>query len=416
MNDTDGTHAKIAEQFEDFSASDPDQSVTNAIQLFDAARKTCPVPHSSQVGGYYLLLTDKDVRKAMLNSRTFASGPSASRPLADDPNDQFRFPPLDFDGPEHTFWRHLFVNTVNAKAAARVKERLRIDVVRILDEMAKRRHGDLVVELGDVIPARAIFYLLGIEETHGQEKIFELNRVMLAEFNDPIRRTHNLKKIAEFAWAEIQKRREHPRDDALTELSVATRDGRLLNEDELGAVVTSMLAGGSGTTATAIADLFFEVLSRPDIRQQLIADRSLVPAAVDESLRLHTPFLGLFRRTTEEVEVSGQTLPQNTSLLMCWQSANLDPEAFHDPHTFRLNRNPVRHLTFGLGKHACPGSPLARMELNLVLEEMLARYPNVQLASAKPVEPKFIGGNAIAIASLPVVFPSPVSANGSVTL
>jgi cytochrome P450 len=395
----------IEKKFDTLNISDPDQSVTEAIELFDAARSGCPVAHSSKHGGYYVLLKNKDVRKAMLDSQGFASGPSASRPLADNPADQFRFPPLDYDGEEHSFWRQLFVGTINAKAASRVHDHLKADLDAILDEMIERGHGDIATEVGDIIPARAIFYLLGIDDTGGQRTIFELNRKMLAEFDDPVKRTGNLKQIAQFAWEELQKRKANPREDALTVLANATRDGVPIDKEGLGSVVTSMLAGGSGTTATAIADLLFEVLSRPAIRRQLLADRSLVAAAVEESLRLHTPFFGLYRRATKQVEIGGETLPENSSFLMCWQSANLDPESFDEPHAFRLDRKPVRHLTFGLGRHACPGSPLARMELNLVLERILDRCPTAELANEGPIQAKFIGGNAVAIPSLPVVFP-----------
>lgn len=396
--------AKLEQWFENLCLSDSQQSINEAIEMFDKARDVCPMPHSSRSGGYYLMLKDKDVRKAMLNWRTFASGPSASRPLAADPADQFRFPPLDFDGEEQSVWRHLFISTVNAKAAERVKDRLRSDVVEILDSMAAKGKADLAVELGDVIPARAIFYLLGIEDTAAQDQIFDANRDMLAEFEDPEKRNANIARMAAFALSEVEKRRANPRDDALTQLAHATKDGRPITGEELAQILTSMLAGGSGTTATAIADLFYEVLSRPQIKQQLIDDPSLIPVAVEESLRLHTPFYGLFRRTTEEVELHDRRLPENSSVLMCWQSANLDPEAFDDPHAFRLDREPGRHLSFGLGRHACPGSPLARMELQLVLSEALSRYPNMALASDDPVAPHFIGGNAVAIPSLPIIF------------
>jgi cytochrome P450 len=395
--------AKIVARLADFSGSDTERPATEAVALLDSARSACPIPHSHRTGGYYMLLNYKDVRQAMLNPQIFASSPSASRPLADKPEEQFRFAPLDFDGAEHTFWRGIFTTMVNAKSVARVKEPLRADVARILGTMAARGYGDAAVELGDTIPQYAIFHLLEFKDTESQKAILDLHYQLVANFNDPIKKIETLREIARFGLSEAQKRKGRSAEDVLTHLTRSKRDGRPLNEEELGIAICSVLAPAFGTTAAAITRLCHDVLSRPKLREQLSADPSLLPVAIEESLRLHPPLIGLFRRSTEPVELHGQVLPESTSFLMCWSAANLDPEVFDDPHSFKLNRASSPHLTFGVGRHTCPGNPVARLELQLVLEELL-RYPNIRLADSSPLDARFVGGNLTAIPSLPIVF------------
>jgi len=394
----------LAARLSTFSLSDLEQPVGEALELFDRARSKCPVPHSDRQGGFFMLLNDEDVRSAMMNWQVFSSAPSALRPLAERPEDQFRTPPLDYDPPEQAAWRQFYTRVINANSAAAVKEKLKPELNAIFDRMFERGKGDLVTELANVIPAAAIFLLLGIDDPKGREFVLYHHRVMNAASHDHEKFAAHRKEICNFAWNEAQKRRENPQDDALTELAHMKLDGQLLTEKELGTLVGTMLSAGSGTTGVALASLFHDVLSRPDLRAQLIAEMSLIPAAINESLRLHTPFFGLFRRVTKEVTVQGQTLPENTSVLMCWQAANLDPKAFDDPREFRLNR-PGSHLTFGLGTHFCAGARLARAELEVALELLLTRYPDIELANDKPIEPRFIGAGAAGIPSLPVVFP-----------
>ena len=404
MADIDLATADLSTTLENFSASEHGQPVAQAIALFDAARGQCPIPHSSRFGGYYLMLKDKDVRKAMLNWRTFVNSPSVLRPLTEKAEDQIRNPPLDFDGDEHAAWRKLVIDIINPKSTLRVQEKVKSDVVKILDEMARKGEADFVTDLGDVIPALAIFYLLGIDDSGEQRQVFELTRAMLTTFNDAATRQEHIRQIAAFGIEQANRRRKEPRDDALTQIALAELQGRALSDDEIGAIMFTILAAGSGTTATGLTSLVHEVLSRPWLRASLISDPSLIPAAVDESLRLHAPFIGLYRRVAEDVEISGSKLPKGSTALMCWQSANLDPEVFDQPHEFRLDRKRGHHLSFGIGRHACPGSSLARMQMTVVLEQLLARYPDVALASKTPVEEVFIGANSAAIGSLLLSF------------
>src|SRR5262249_22661731 len=143
---------------------------------------------------------------------------------------------------------------------------------------------------------------------------------------------------------------EDPRDDFLTVLSKWEIDGRPLTPEELGATMNSFLNAGHGTTVSGMTSLLWEVYRDPALKQRLIDDKGLIPKAVEESMRLHTPFFGLYRTATKDATLpSGAEIKEGESALMCWAAANRDPDAFPDPEKLDLDREYGRKrlMTFG---------------------------------------------------------------------
>jgi cytochrome P450 len=205
----------------------------------------------------------------------------------------------------------------------------------------------------------------------------------------------------------VMARAENPKDDFLTELSRATLDGNPLGPLEIGQIMNSFLIAGHGTSVAAMASLLYEVLSRPEVVARLKANPDLIPSAVEETLRLHTPFFGLYKRATRDVELGGTDIPKDSYIQACWAAANRDPKVYDHPSEFDLDRKfgrKNRHLTFGFGIHACPGAPTARMELRVALEEILRRLPDIKLVDAAAVKYDFGGTETAAIPSLPATF------------
>jgi cytochrome P450 len=152
-----------------------------------------------------------------------------------------------------------------------------------------------------------------------------------------------------------------------------------------------------------MTSLLWEVLRAPAVKQRLIDDRSLIPAAIEESMRLHTPFFGLYRTVTKDVTVGGVEIPAGSAVLLMWAAANRDPKVFPNPDEFDLDREIGRNrlMTFGFGIHACMGQPLARMEMQVALQELLSRLPAVELVDAGAVKHEFAGMETCLIKSLP---------------
>lgn len=387
-------------QFSTYSVS-PKQ----ALDMFHRARGLCPVPHSDALGGFHMFLTYDDVKKGLLDWRTYSSSPSVLRPHIEGTP---VFPPNSYDPPEHNFWRRLFTDGVNVQQAERIVPSVEADIDRCLDALAPRGHCDLVADLAERVPMLAIFHILGLgEEQHDQVR--QLTLSMLSSFQDSDAFSRIFREFGEFGHAEVEKRRRDPRDDYLTVLAEAKLGDRPLSAEEVGSVVISLLTAGHGTTVASMTNLFYEVLRNPEIKRQLLDDPALIAVAVEENLRLHHPFFGLYRRATRDVAVNGSEIRAGESVYMCWQAGNRDPAKYPDPDTFRLDRGELNHLSFGVGRHSCVGSATARMEMQLALAKLLERFPDIELIDADAVEFEFHGAETCAISRLPARF-TPVAA------
>lgn len=374
-----------------------------ALALFDEARGRCPVAYSDERGGYYLLMGYHDVKAAHSNWQQFSTEPSIMRPVSEKPP----LPPLEYHPPVHTAWRKLFTEAFNNKTPARIEADVRADVAARIDNFARRGECELVSEYIRPIPLNALCMTLGIDpNSEKADRFHQLANGFLDTFSRPEEFPAALGAIMEFGVAEVLSRREQPKDDYLTWLANAEIDGKPVGPAEIGPVMASMLVAGHETSVNGLAGVLFEVLRRPAVRDQLIADPTLIRAAVDEGMRIHTPFYGFYRRALEDTEVSGVSIPAGADVLLCWAAANRDPEVYPEPGEFRLDRNPGRnrHLSFGFGIHACPGQAAAQMEMNVAVTELLRRLPDIELQSPDDVEFVFTGGESCAIKELKARF------------
>lgn len=396
-----GKDQDLSAELENYSSynTTPDQ----ALDLFERARAAgCPVAHSGELGGFHLVLDYDDVKKLHADWETYSNSPTVVLPVSERPG----FPPLEFDPPENTPWREIINQGFNVDTPARVEAVVREDVNRLIDNFAGRGSCDLVKEFAEEVPILALCRVIGFDESK-RDTVRELTARILADMADPEKGVKAFMDFAEFGYGEVMARAENPREDFLTFLSGAEMNGEPLNALQIGMIMNSFLIAGHGTSVAALASLLHEVLTRPDVRQRITDDPDLIPSAVEETLRLHPPFFGLYRRATRDVELGGVTVPQDTYLQACWAAANRDPKIYDNPSEFQLDRKfgrKNRHMTFGFGIHACPGAPTARMELRIALQELLLRLPDIQLADPDAVEYKFHGSETAAIFSLPATF------------
>jgi cytochrome P450 len=372
-----------------------------AFALFEEARTSCPVARSEELGGFYLLLDYDDVKRVHSDPETFSNEPAIMRPLVD----RIRIPPLEYDAPLHKPWRALFTRALNRETPARIEAALRSDIAAIVEGLATSGTCDLISDFAVPIPLRAVCHVLDLPPEKGPE--FErLAAEFIAAFKDPEHVEGAIRAVAGYGITEVHARRDRPAgdDDYLTWLATAELDGRPLTDDQIGMVVFAFLVAGQDTSINSLGCLLYEVLTRPNVRQRLIEDPELTPVAVDESLRLHPPFFGFYRRAKQATTIAGVQIPPEASLQLCWAAANRDPKVFDDPADFRLDRPPGRHLTFGFGVHACPGQPMARLSLRLGLGELLKRVPDIELVDPDSINYRFVGGENACIESLPARF------------
>jgi cytochrome P450 len=376
------------------------------LELFEAARQRCPVAHSEEHDGFHLLLGYDDVKGAMTDHELFSSRPQVLRPMLP----RKPIPALEMDPPQHQHWRALFNQAVTPRTVALLEPQVRADINRHIDEFIERGSAELVHELAEPVPAEAICRLVGIDD----ELVDEVRRKaveMFAAMGEPEEFGRRQAEFGALTVGEVHRRQREPRDDYLTYLAQVEVEGRKLDDDDYVVLLAAFLGAGHHSTTSAMSSLVYEVFRPGGLREELAADHALIPTAVEETLRLHPPFFGFFRRTTEDTAVADVAIPEGCDVYVGWAAANRDPETFPDPAEFRMDRGRNRHLTFGFGVHTCPGAALARMELRVLIEELLRRMPRLRLEIDEPAY-EFGGGDYQFVVELPVTFP-PVAREGA---
>jgi cytochrome P450 len=398
MSTTEAASASsLDERLAQFSTYETTPDETFA--LFREAREAGKsVFWSDKLGGHYVFLDYADVKAAHADWQTYNSGPQVLRPFAERP----QFPPIEYDPPEHTKWRKLFAEALNPETPKLHEDAVREDTIGLIEELRQKREFDLQADFAEQIPLLALCHVIGFDK----DKRADVRRYTVelhASAGDPERGAKAFMAFAEFGAKEVYARLEDPRDDFLTQLAHAQLDGRPLSPPELGATMNSFLNAGHGTTVSGLTSLLWEVLKDPDLKRRLSDDPSLIPAAIEESMRLHTPFFGLYRMITKDVTVGGVEIPSGSSVLVMWAAANRDPKVFPNPDQFDLDREIGRNrlMTFGFGIHACMGQPMARMEMKVALEELLARLPEVELVDPDAAKHEFAGSETALIKTLP---------------
>ena len=155
-------------------------------------------------------------------------------------------------------------------------------------------------------------------------------------------------------------------------------------KDELTMFLVTLLIAGNETTRNALSGGMSQLIENPGERQKLIDNPALIPTAVEEIVRHVSPVLNFARTATQDTELRGQKIKQGEKLLLMYPSANRDADIFTDPDAFKVDRDPNPHVAFGIGNHFCLGANLARMEIRIVLEELLTRVPDMEYSEGPP--------------------------------
>ncbi len=305
------------------------------------------------------------------------------------------------DPPEHTVFRRLVQKSFAPRHVARMEPDIRALVAELLDLMAERGRGDLHDDLACPLPVLIIAKILGVETADlGRFKQWSDDQLDAANSQDPRAGEEARTAIRDYFVDQIERRRDRLRsagldpatageevlddvlpDDVISGLIVADADGRRLTDQELLIVLNQLLVGGNETTTSLITNLFWRLFERPELIERIRADPELDAIAVEESLRLDAPVLGLYRTAVGEQEIGGVALADRDKIMATYGAANRDPAVFEDPDAFRLDRDPAvlrRHLAFGLGHHFCPGAHLSRLEARIALRLAIERFPRLR--------------------------------------
>jgi cytochrome P450 len=295
---------------------------------------------------------------------------------------------LRMDGVPHTKLRKIVSRVFTPKVVAGLEPRIAQVTGELLDGLADRDGFDLIEELAYPLPVIVIAELLGVPAEdrplfkewvdlmfRGRDEIFiEADEAGGGEKVVMDGAEEVLRYIAEH----VAKRRLNPQDDLLSQLVEAELDGERLSDAEVVNFGFVLLLTGHITTTMLLGNAMLCLDTFTQWQDRVRADRTIMPAVIEESLRMLPPFAAVSRLTNEDVELGGVRIPEN-ELLMVWiAAANRDPHAFPEPDTFNPFRDPNNHLSFGRGVHFCMGAPLARLEGRIALDILLDRFPSLR--------------------------------------
>ncbi len=400
-----------------------------AHEAFRILRHEDPIhwtPPTEEVVGVWNFTKYKDVLQVSRHPEIFGSeeGIIQFRPISDEMamaagtgNGKML---ITMDPPRHVKLRRLVNKGFTPRAVRGMHDQIVAIAKELLDGIAKKGESDFVIDVASQLPLAVICGMLGIERKDW-DLMFQLTNKVLGpgdpeyQTDVPVEQrgtqeaaaiTGNMGTFQMFGFfgqiLQAARTGERPLGDDLISILVSSEvDGEKLTDDDILWFCFLLILAGNETTRNAISGGLWALCDHPDQMAKLQADMSLLPSAVEEILRWVSPVTHMARVALADTEVGGQPIKKGERVVMWYPSVNRDEDVFPDAFTFDITRKPNDHLAFGIGEHFCLGSGFARLEITTVFEQLLARFPDIQLnGTPERLRSSFIGG----IKHLPVKF------------
>jgi len=365
-------------------------------EVFKRLRAECPVHWTARISeypdeaGYWSLVNQDDLHTVSRDHVTFSSEVGGITALTDAimPLELINAMFIGMDPPKHDRLKMLFQRGFTPKRIAEHEDEIRAITVGVLDRLAGRSECDLVTDVAQPVVSRVIGSFMGIPPEDDEIWANLMNRVLGAGDEDlnPEGMQSVMERDVPEIFARCQKliaeRRDAPTDDLTSVLVHAEIEGERLEEHEIVMGFFLLMAAGNDSTKATYCSGMRALMENPEERDKLLADPSLILAAVEESLRMFPAFAHFRRTATADTEIAGCPIAKGDKVLMWYVASGRDETRYSDPDRFDVERNPD-HQAFGAGgRHFCLGAALARLELRVLFEETLARYPAMDFAGA----------------------------------
>jgi cytochrome P450 len=368
--------------------------------LFKRLRSECPVHWSKEIpmfpeeAGYWSVTTAEGVREVSKDWQTYSSelGGITVASNAVFPLELMRAMFIAMDPPKHDRIKALFQRGFTPKRIAEHEDEIRGITRDVLDKLEGRETCDLVDDVAQPVVARVIASFMGLPP--GDDVIWARLMNTILGANDPEVNPEGIETVMERDFPEvfercaklIAERRENPTLDLTSTLVHAEIDGEKLEEHEIVMGFFLLMAAGNDSTKATYCSAMRALLEDESQRKLLLDDPSLVPSTVEEALRMYPAFAHFRRTATKDTELLGKPIKEGEKVVMWYVSSNRDETVYEDADRFDVTRNP-EHQAFGAGgRHYCLGTALARLELRILLEETLDRYPDMQIDG----DPKYV--------------------------
>jgi cytochrome P450 len=366
---------------------------------YAAARRESPVKRVDHLGASVFMVYAYDAAEEVLgDSETFSSRingrwmrPFLGRTL------------LEMDGIEHVRHRKLISHAFRHKVVAEWEERLIRPVAdQLIDGFVERGRAELVREFAWLLPVRVIAKMVGVPEVDyakWNRWAIELERTGI----DWATAVAASRELQGYFGPKVEARRQKPEDDLISDLVTAEMGGEKLPDDIVHSLLRLLVPAGAGTTYRLIGSLLFGLLTNRDQFDAVLADRSLLPRAVEEALRWESPVQFAAREATKDTSIGRVEIPAGSPVTIAIGSANHDDAQYEEPERFDLRREGPPHIAFSDGPHFCLGAHLARLEGRVAVGAILDRLPDLRL-DPQGTDPHVVGFAFRSPTAVPVTF------------
>jgi cytochrome P450 len=350
------------------------ETLTSPHALYRELRQTCPVAYSDRWNGFWTLTKYDDVAAVLADSKTFITSVQNVVPKVAYTG---RRPPLHLDPPEHTPYRNALNPLFRPAMMAEWEPRVRQYARELLAPIVARGHGDICEEFSYRLPifVLAEFFNVPVDEAHLIREVgAKFNRALQNADDETVKQQSLL--LYDFARNIVARRKAEPMDplrDPTSALLAARVDSEPLPDEMIVGAIRQLLVVGIIAPTVVIGSMVVHLAANVELQDQLRRDPKLIPAAIEELLRLYSPYRGFARTATRDVEIGGRKIKRGEPIALLFTSANRDEDAFANADQFDITRPANKHMAFGRGPHQCAGAPLARVELRIALEEILAQ-------------------------------------------
>ena len=392
----------------DFDMFVDDGLMTNPHERIREILRDAPrVFWTQRNGGHWVVMGHRENYEASRDTETFSSEMYPREALAQMmamlPPGMPRMPtptPINLDPPDHTKFRAPLNTAFSPKAMLARKEEVRALANELIDKILDQGRCDFIPDVAEPLPVQVFLKLMGLP-IERQAEFRRLVHEFLAPQTGPMDILTRMRNVADSMRDVILERQAEPKDDLISLLWRTEIDGKPMDYETMEDFGVLLFIAGLDTVINGMGYGIRHLAQNPDLQKQLRDNPKLIVEAAEEILRRYT-FTVPTRRVAKDVEFGGWQMKAEDKLMLYLPGADLDAAEFPAPEDYSLTRENKVHIAFGVGPHRCLGSHLARIELQVVYEQMLARLPEFRLDPDNA--PKFHGGNIIAIDSLPLVW------------
>ena len=372
------------------------------------------IPWAPRGPGFHALVKHADVVAASRSAKVFSSGQGGATTIPDLPEDFVEYfgSMINMDDPKHARLRRIVSRAFTASMVTGLKSEIATVSAQLVDRLLENGPGgDFVDLVAARLPLKIICDLMGLPESDHQY-VLDRSNVILSGFDpeyageDPTETGMKLlnagMELQQLVQDLAARRETDPTDDLTSKLVHANVDGERLTMQEIGSFFILLLVAGNETTRHSISSALHLLTVNPDVRAHLLADLDgRLPGAVEEIVRMTSPVIYMRRKLTRDFELNGREYHEGDKVVLYYCSANHDEEVFPDPYRFDITRDPNPHIAFGGGgPHFCLGAQLARLEIHVLLGELLRRVPRIEAGEPVRLHSNFING----IKRLPYTF------------